>query len=68
MTQVKGLGLREFTWQKWIIGYNFGTDDGAESKFGASKELMVLNILNYECCVNKRNQAINIFLIHVKYF
>ena len=53
ITQVKGLGLREFTWQKWIIGYNFGTDDGAESKFGASKELMVLNILNYECCVNK---------------
>ena len=53
MTQVKGLGLREFTWQKWIIGYKFGTDDGAESKFGASKELMVLNILNYECCVNK---------------
>ena len=36
-----------------IIGFNFGTDDGAKSKFGASKELMVLNILNYECCVNK---------------
>ena len=33
--------------------YNFGIDDGAESKFGTNKELIVLNILKYEYCVNK---------------
>ena len=46
-------GTKGFTWRKWIIGYNFGIDDGAESKFGASKELMVLNISKYKYCVNK---------------
>ena len=28
-------------------------DDGAESKFGTHKELIVLNILKYKHCVNK---------------
>ena len=27
-------------------------DDGAESKFGTHKELIVLNILKYKYCVN----------------
>ena len=51
----KGLGLikKEFTCEKWTIGYNFGIDDGAESKFGAHKELIVLKILKYKHCVNK---------------
>ena len=31
----------------------FGTDYGAESNFGTHKELIVLNILKYEYCVNK---------------
>ena len=29
------------------------TDDGAESKFGTHKKLIVLNIFNYKHCVNK---------------
>ena len=33
--------------------YNFGTDNGAESKVGAQKKLIVLNILKYKYCVNK---------------
>ena len=32
------------------MGYNFGTDYGAESKFGTHKELIVLNILNDKYC------------------
>ena len=35
------------------MGYNFGIDDGAEPQFGTNKELIVLNILRYKCCVNK---------------
>ena len=31
----------------------FGIDNGAESKFGIHKELIVLNILKYKHCVNK---------------
>ena len=46
-------GTKRITWGKWIISYKFGIDDGAESKFGTNKELMVLNILKYEYCVNK---------------
>ena len=46
-------GTKLFTWGKWIISYNFGIDDGTESKFGTQKELTVLNILKYEYCVNK---------------
>ena len=42
-----------FTCGKWINGYHFGIDDGAESKFGTHKELIVLNILKYKHCVNK---------------
>ena len=42
-----------FTWGIWIIGYNFGIDDGTESKLGTHKELIVLNILKNEYCVNK---------------
>ena len=46
-------GTKGFTWGKWIIGYNFRLDDGTESKFGTSEKLIVLNILEYEYCVNK---------------
>ena len=46
-------GTKEFTRGKWIIGYNFGIDDGAESKFGTHKELIVLNIFEYKYCVHK---------------
>ena len=42
-----------FTGGKWFIGYNFGIDDGAESKFGIHKVLIVLNILKYKYCLNK---------------
>ena len=45
-------GTKAFTCGKWIIGYNFGIDDGEDSKFGTHKELMVLNILKYKHCVN----------------
>ena len=31
----------------------YGLDDGAGSKFGTHKELIVLNILKYNHCVNK---------------
>ena len=37
-------GTTGFTCGKWFIGYNFGTDDGAELKFSTHKELIVLNI------------------------
>jgi len=30
-------GIKVFTCGKWIIGYNFDIDDGAESKFGTHK-------------------------------
>ena len=33
--------------------YLWHRSDGAESKFGAHKELIVLNILKYKHCVNK---------------
>ena len=36
--------IKGFTCGKWIIGYNFEIDDGAELKFGPHKELIVLNI------------------------
>ena len=42
-----------FTCGKWFIGYNLGIDDGAESKFGTHKELIVLTILKYKYGVNK---------------
>ena len=35
------------------MDYNFGIDDGAESKFGTHRELIVLNIIKYKYCVNK---------------
>ena len=35
-----------------MIGYNFGTDDGTQSKFGTNEELIVLNISKYEYRVN----------------
>ena len=44
---------KAFTCGKWNIGSNFGIDNGAESKFGTHKELIVLNILKYKHCVNK---------------
>ena len=46
---VYGRGLRGLPeCEKWIIGYNFGMDDGAKSNFGAHKELTVLNFLKYK--------------------
>ena len=38
---------------KWFIDYNFGKDDGAESKFGTRKELIAVNTFKYKYCVNK---------------
>ena len=38
---------------KWFIGYNFGIDDGAVSKFGTHKELIAFNILKYKYYVNQ---------------
>ena len=46
-------GTKGFTRRKWFVSYNFGIDDGAESKFGTNKELIVPNALKYKCCVNK---------------
>ena len=40
--------IKGFTCGKWIIGYNFGIDDGTQSKFGTHEELIVLNISKYE--------------------
>ena len=31
----------------FIIGYNFGIDDGAETKFGTNIELIIFNISEY---------------------
>ena len=36
-----------------IISHFICSSDGAESKFGAHKEIIVLNILKYKHCVNK---------------
>ena len=69
-----------FTCGKWFIGYNFGIDDDAESKFDTNKELIVLNIFKYKYCVLKivsidqlvaglkKKSSDSIFLIHIKYF
>ena len=46
-------GTEGFTSGKWIIGYKFGIDDGAKSKFDTHKELIVLNIFKYKNCVDK---------------
>ena len=46
-------GTKGFNCRKWAIGYNFGIDDGPESKFGTHKEFIALNILEYKYCVNK---------------
>ena len=48
-----GPGTKWFTCLKWFIGYNFGINNGAESKFGTHKELNALNILKCKYCVNK---------------
>ena len=45
--------VKGFTCGKWNISFNFGIDDGVESKFGTSKELIVLNIFKYKFFVNK---------------
>ena len=45
-------GTEGFSCGKWIIGYNFGIDDGSESKFRTHKELIVLNIIKYKDCIN----------------
>ena len=43
--------------QNELLAINLA-DDGAESKFGTHKELIVLNILRYKYCVNKsRNMS-----------
>ena len=46
-------GVKGFSCWKWMIDYNFGIDDVAESKFGTHKQLIVLNGLEYKCCVSK---------------
>ena len=46
-------GTKGFTSGKWIIGYKFGIDDGAKSKFDAHEELIVHNIFKYKYCVDK---------------
>ena len=48
-----------------FIGYNFGKDDGAESKFGTHKELIVLNIIKYNYCVNKSGDMSRDHFCHV---
>ena len=42
-----------FVCGKWFIGYNFGLDDGPESKTGTHKELIAFKILKYKYCVNQ---------------
>ena len=62
-------GTKGFTCGKWIIAYNFGTDDGAELKFCAHKELIFFNILKYKYCVNKsREMSVTILLKIVNYW
>ena len=39
-------GTKGFTCGKRFVGYNFGSDYGAESEFGTHKELIVVNIVN----------------------
>jgi len=46
-------GTKGFTGGEWINGCNFSIDDGAKSKFGTHKELIVLNIFKYKYSVNK---------------
>ena len=46
-------GTKGFTCGKRFIGYNFGSDYGAESEFEKHKELIAVNILKYRYCVNK---------------
>ena len=51
-------GTWKFTCGKRFIGFNFGIDDGAESKFGTHKDIIVLKILKYKYCVNQsRNMS-----------
>ena len=48
-------------------GYNFSEDYKVESKFGADKELIVLNIKKCKYCVNKsRDMSVSILLKIVK--
>ena len=42
-----------FTCEKWFTGYNFGIENGAESKFGTNEELIVLKIWKNKYWVNK---------------
>ena len=46
-------GIKEFSCWKWMIDYNFGIDDAAESKFGIHKQPIVLNSLKYKCCISR---------------
>ena len=46
-------GTKGSTCGKWFIDYNFGKDDGAESKFVTHKELIVVNTVKYRYCANK---------------
>ena len=41
---VRPQGLKEYILEKKIIGYNFAIVDGAESKFGTHKEIIVLKL------------------------
>ena len=53
LSQITAQVVNWFICGKWFIGYNFGIDDGAESKFGTLKKLIAFNILNYKFCVNQ---------------
>ena len=50
-----------FVCGKWFIGYNFGLDDGAESKTGTHKELIAFKILKYKCVNQSRDMPLDHF-------
>ena len=52
---MKDVGTKGLTCGKWIIGYNFGIDDGAELKFCTHKELVILHIFKYKYCVKSHD-------------
>ena len=58
-----------FTCGNSIFDYNFSIDDGAKSKLGTHKELIVLNILKYKHSVNKsRDMSLGHFAKNRKLF
>ena len=58
-------GSNGFTCGKWFIGYNFnsfGSDYGAQSKFGTQKEFLILIILKYKYLVKGSRDVVTIIL------